>query len=96
MTFPLRLRKFRSEEAAEGYDFQLHLFRSPGGQVCGWYIGPVGQKNGQIEIPYLPPSKLTLAPVAVVRAIKEAKAAGSTVCIVDPDDLWEPAWRASR
>ena len=44
-------------------------------------------------MPYLPRSSETRATVALMRAIAAANEGRTALCLVDPEDLWEPAWR---
>ena len=84
--------KVRVAEDADHLAIQIHLFRAANGKVCGWYVGPVAFTDEGVALPYLPRSLQTRADVAVVRAIAEANRRAAGLCVVDPDDLWEPAW----
>ena len=88
----LVMRKVRSEANADGGALRITLFRGARGDTCGWYIGPLGAREGRFSLPYLPRSQETLASVAVVRAIEIARDAGEDICLVDPDDLWDSVW----
>ena len=46
-------------------------------------------------MPYLPRSAETRAAVAVMRAIAAAREGRAALCLIDPEDLWEPAWSAA-
>ena len=74
---------------------KIHLFRNRSGEVCGWYVGPVTMTKDGVHLPYLPRSAGMRASVAVVRAIAAASERRTRLCLVDPEDLWEPAWRAA-
>lgn len=87
-----RIRKVRALRDADDLAIQIHLFRNAGGKVCGWYCGPVVMTGMGVRVPYLPRSKGTRASVAVMRAIAEASEQRTSLCLVDPYDLWEPAW----
>lgn len=89
----LALRRVRTCAEANDDAVRVHLFRNGQRQVCGWFIGPLSLETGGISLPYLPRSKETRASVAVVRAVAAAQLARSSVCVIDPDDLWEPAWQ---
>ena len=43
-------------------------------------------------MPFLAPSEDTIASVAFVRALTAANFARTSVCVVDPEDLWGSAW----
>ena len=90
-----RIPKVRVDEDADDTALKIHLFRNEAGEVCGWYVGPLTMTRDGIHLPYLPRSEQTRAAVAVVRAIAAAKARRTSLCLVDPDDLWEPAWSAA-
>ena len=90
----LTLRKVRRASEAGDAALKVILFRGMAGAPCGWFIGPLLAHAGRMSIPYLPKSKQTPASVAVVRAIRMAKTTRGTVCLVDPDDLWDAAWQA--
>ena len=94
MSDSFKLQKVRTIGAADGQALTVHLFRGLSGSICAWYLGPVRLVSDKLTIPYLSPSAETRAPIAIVRAIEAAKVARSTVCIVDPDDLWGLAWQA--
>ena len=93
MSASFKLKKVRDVGAADGH-FTVHLFKSPSGLICAWYLGPVSLAAGKLNIPYLSPSSETRAPIAIIRAIEAAEAAKSKLCVVDPDDLWGSAWQA--
>ena len=88
------LRKVRSDDRVETESLKVTLFRGERGATCGWFIGPLLAVGGQLSLPYLPQSEETLASVAVVRAIKVAEETSGTICLVDPDDLWDGVWNA--
>ena len=88
-----RIPKVREARDADDLAVKIHLFRDKSGEVCGWYVGPVAMTKDGIHLPYLPRSAGTRASVAVVRAIAAASERRTRLCLVDPDDLWEPAWR---
>ena len=96
MANTFKLRKVRRASEADHTFLQLHLFRDRDATVCGWYLGPASLTPDGVAVPYLPRSKKTIASVAVVRAIEAAKSARTRLCIVDPDDLWEPAWQVQE
>lgn len=84
--------KVRAEGDADDCAVKIHLFRNAAGAVCGWYVGPVSMTRRGVHMPYLPRSQETRASVAVVRAIAAAGERRTKLCLVDPDDLWDPAW----
>ncbi len=86
------LRKVREAAHADPRCVQLTLFKGTGGRVCGWYIGPLSIGADRIEMPYLAPTDDTLAAVAFVRALAAANFARTSVCVIDPEDLWGSAW----
>lgn len=90
MTFKL----FKVDRATDAHDLsiKIHLYRNGAGDPCGWFIGPVSMGDGRMSLPYLPRSKDTRAAVAVVRAISIAAERETPLCLVDPDNLWEPTW----
>ena len=89
-----QIPKVRAEQDADDLAVKIHLFRNDAGDVCGWYVGPVAMTKAGVCLPYLPRSAQTRAAVAVLRAMAAAKARRNSICLVDPDDLWEPAWSA--
>ena len=90
----LTLKKVRDDSAADPLSVKVTLFKASENRICGWYIGPVSIKSTGVGLAYLAPSTETMASVAVVRALAAAAATHTDVCIVDPDDLWDPAWNA--
>ena len=84
--------KVRAEGDADDSAVKIHLFRNASGVVCGWYVGPVALTRRGVHMPYLPRSQETRASIAVVRALAAASERRTNVCLVDPEDLWEPAW----
>ena len=88
-----QIPKVRVARGAHDLAIKIHLFRDGDGQVCGWYVGPIAMTKDGVYLPYLPRSAGTRASLAVVRAIAEAHKGQTALCLVDPDDLWEPAWR---
>lgn len=91
-TLAFRIPKVRVARDADDFAVKVHLFRSRSGEVCGWYVGPVAMTKDGVHLPYLPRSQDTRASVAVMRAIAVAREARTPLCLIDPDDLWEPAW----
>lgn len=89
MTF----KKVRSTAESDDGAIKITLFRDGVARVCGWFLGPVQVDQAGVTIPYLPRSKRALASIAIVRAITAAEHAEAPLCIIDPDDLWEPAWQ---
>lgn len=90
----LTFKKVRSIDETDGSGVFVHLFTNSSGRVCGWFIGPlVCGSTGAMDVPYLPRSLETAAPLAVVRAIEIARDLTVSLCVVDPHDLWEPAWQ---
>ena len=88
----LTFRKVRNESGDDDA-IRLTLHRDvETGRVCGWFLGPVRYTSTGVSLPYLAKSARTLASVAVVRALAASHATGCPLCVVDPDDLWEPAW----
>ncbi len=90
--FGFQIQKVRASFDADDLAVKIHLFRGECGQVCGWYVGPIALTKHGAYMPYLPQSEGMRASVAVVRAIAAASEGHSALCLVDPDDLWEPAW----
>jgi hypothetical protein len=88
------LRKVRRHKEADPGSVTLTLFQGHDKRVRGWYIGPLAIAADGITLPYLAPSKETIAAVAVVRALAAAQGARTSVCVVDPQDLWTSAWHA--
>lgn len=89
----ISLKRVRVASDDDGHAVSVHLFRNAHRQICGWFIGPIAFAPIGVSMPYLPRSHETLATVAVVRAIDAAKLVGAPICIVDPQDLWVPAWQ---
>ncbi len=90
-----QIPKVRAVRDADELAVKIHLFRNRSGEVCGWYVGPVTMTKDGVHLPYLPRSAGMRASVAVVRAIAAASERRTRLCLVDPEDLWEPAWRAA-
>lgn len=90
-----QIPKVRSARDANDLALKIHLFRNAVGEVCGWYVGPVAMTKDGAHLPYLPRSQETRASVAVMRAIAAASKQRTRLCLIDPDDLWDPAWRAA-
>jgi len=90
--FPLVFKKFRASADADDPAITLYLFENAEGDICGWFLGPVAFAPSGIRLPYLPRSEETRGSLAIVRAIEAAKATGSRLCVVDPEDLWDAAW----
>ena len=91
----LQIPKVRAARDADDLAVKIHLFRDGCGEVCGWFVGPVAMTKDGVHLPYLPRSAGTRASVAVVRAIAAASERRTRLCLVDPEDLWEPAWQAA-
>jgi hypothetical protein len=89
----LNFRKVRTTRPIDGDAIRVSLFRDEMQRVCGWFLGPVRIAADCVEISYLPRSERVMASVAIVRAMAEADKIGAPLCIVDPMDLWEPAWQ---
>ena len=89
----LNIPKVRVAHEAHDLSVKIHLFRSQKGELCGWYVGPIAMLENKVHMPYLPRSAETRATVAVMRAIAAANEGRTALCLVDPEDLWEPAWR---
>ncbi len=77
---------------SDDHAIKLTLFRDERAKVCGWFIGPVVLTPDRVSMPYLPRSECALASVATVRAMMEAERIDAPLWIIDPEDLWEPAW----
>ena len=90
-----QISKVRAVRDADDLAIKIHLFRDRVGEVCGWFVGPVALTKDGVHLPYLPRSVGTRASVAVVRAIAAASERRTGLCLVDPEDLWEPAWRTA-
>ena len=88
----MRFHKVRHECDAPRDAIQVTLFRCFSGVPRGWYIGPLAVAHGSVALPYLPPSELTLASLAIVRAYDVGIGFGLKVYIIDPDDLWPEVW----
>lgn len=91
----MRFHKVRHERDVPHDAIKVTLFECARGVARGWYIGPVAVVRGNVALPYLPPSELTLASLAVVRAYDVGIGFGLTVFIIDPDDLWDDVWPAA-
>ncbi len=92
-TIPHVLRKVRDDARAGANSLKVTLFKGSHGQICGWFVGPLVFVAGHVRLPFLAQSDEILAEVAVIRAITEAEATRSDICLVDPDDLWDTVWR---
>ena len=93
---PMTFKKVRSASQSDDGAIKITLFKDDQARVCGWFLGPVKLNGTGVSIPYLACSERALASVAVVRAIAAAEGAKAPLCIIDPDDLWEPAWQGSQ
>ena len=91
----LKIPKVRVVSEADDLAVKIHLFRNRVGKVCGWYVGPIALTKDKVCLPYLPQSEGMRASIAVVRAIAAASEGRVALCLIDPEDLWEPAWRAA-
>ena len=91
----LQIPKVRVARDADDLALKIHLFRDRTGEVCGWFVGPIALTKDGVHLPYLPRSAGTRASVAVMRAIAAASERCTRLCLVDPEDLWDPAWRAA-
>ena len=92
---PLRFTRVRSPAEASVSSIKVTLFRATDRHIRAWYIGPLSwSRSGGVAMPHLSPNDATLASIAVLRAAEAAREAKTTVCIVDPDNLWSSAWES--
>lgn len=84
----LRVQKHRELAEADPDSVIVTLFRDEYGAVRGWYFSPTSLKKARIDWHSGPDDKL-YGSIAIIRAWEIADILNCSLCIVDPEHLWD-------